>query len=460
MEKTKSSSASTIPRRESSPSTVPFLPTEIYETNLVNTLSRLWTNRRFIAKAALVGAVVATIIALALPSRYESSTRIMPPDSPGGGSAALAMLASKGGEGVGALASNFLDVKGTGPLYIGVLQSRTVQDRLVQRFDLHKVYRTSLQKDAREELQDNTSISEDRKSGVISLTVTDKSPQRAADIAQAYVEELNKLMAELNTSAAHRERVFLEERLKGVKVELDSASRELSEFSTKNGTLDISEQGRAMVSAAATLEGELMATEAELGQIKQIYTEGNFRVRSLQGRAAELRRQLGKLVGNGDGKESGSDSATGLSNNSELLVPIRNLPRLGLTYFDLFRRIKVQEAVFETLTKQFEVAKVEEAKELPVVKVLDPANVPERKSKPHRLTMVLGGALLGCMFGSVYLLVSFRWQAMETSHPTRVLASELRHGLAADYQTIRDRIPKFRGSTNGNRNGSGSPPLD
>jgi hypothetical protein len=133
---------------------------------------------------------------------------------------------------------------------------------------------------------------------------------------------------------------------------------------------------------------------------------------------------------------------------------------LGLTYYDLFRRIKIQEAVFETLTKQYELAKVEEAKELPVVRVLDPANVPERKSRPHRLTIMLAGALLGCMFCSVYLLASFRWQAMENSHPTRVLASELKHGLVEDFQSIRNRIPRFKGSSNGNRNGSGSPPND
>lgn len=450
-EKGKASAAVASARLAAAPSTAPFLPLETRATSLVDSLRRLWSDRRFIAKAGVTGAVVGLVVAFAIPSRYDSTTRLMPPDSQSGGSAALAMLSSKAGEGVGALASNFLDFKGTGPLFIGVLQSRTVQDRLVQRFDLHQVYRVKLQNDARDELAQNTSISEDRKSGVISLTVTDKSPQRAAAMAQAYVEELDKLTAELNTSAAHRERVFLEDRLKAVKSELDSASKELSEFSSKNRTLDISEQGKAMVSAAATLEGELMATEAQLGELKQIYTDSNFRVRSLQGRAAELRRQLGKMVGNAVSDETGPGPGhdAGSSPNKDLMVSIRNLPQLGLTYYDLFRKIKIQEAVFETLTKQYELAKVEEAKELPVVRVLDPANVPERKSRPHRLTIMLAGALLGCMLCSVYLLASFRWEAMENSHPTRVLALEFKDGLVEDLRFIRNRIPKIKSSSNG-----------
>ena len=455
VEKAKSSAAGTVARLASSPSAAPFVPVEMRETNLVDTLRRLWSDRRFVAKAGLVGALVATVIAVAIPARYESTTRLMPPDSQGGGSAALAMLTAKGGEGMGALASNFLDFKGTGPLFIGVLQSRTVQDRLIQRFDLHKVYRLRLQRDAREELAENTGISEDRKSGVISLTVRDKSPQRAAALAQAYVEELDKLTTELNTSAAHRERVFLEERLKSVKAELDSASKELSEFSSKNRTLDISEQGKAMVSAAATLEGELMATEAQLGELKQIYTDNNFRIRSLQGRASELRRQLSKMVGNVDTGGTAAGTDTGSSRNPDLMVSIRNLPQLGLTYYDLFRKIKIQEAVFETLTKQYELAKVEEAKEIPVVRVLDPANVPERKSTPQRVAITLTGAVLGCVFCSLYLLASFRWQAMETESPTRVLALEFKHGIVEDFRSIRNRLPKLKGSSNGTGAGDG-----
>ena len=193
-----------------------------------------------------------------------------------------------------------------------------------------------------------------------------------------------------------------------------------------------------------------MATEAQLSELKQIYTDSNFRVRSLQGLASELRRQLSKMVGNNvdpGGAATGTDS--GSSGNQELMVPIRNLPHLGLTYYDLFRTIKIKETVFLTLTKQYELARVEEAKEIPVVRVLDSANVPERKSTPQRLLIILTGAVLGCVFCSVYLLASFRWQGMESESPTRALALELRHGLIEDFRSIRNRIPKIKGNSNG-----------
>src|SRR5262249_20425746 len=147
----------------------------------------------------------------------------------------------------------------------------------------------------------------------ISITVSDHDPKRAAALAQSYVEELNQLVAELSTSAAHRERVFLEGRLKAVKQDLDDASKEFSQFASKNTTIDIKEQGRAMVEAAARLNGEMIAAESQLKGLEQIYTPSNVRVRAVQARISELQRQLDKL-GKGVGKSD-------LSASSESLYP-------------------------------------------------------------------------------------------------------------------------------------------
>jgi len=426
---------------------------EAQQNYFVDALRKLWSERRFIFKAGCTGLAVATVIAFLTPSRYDSTTRLMPPDSQSSGSATLAMLSQKAGEEVGSLASGLLDMGGSGALFIGVLQSDTVRDRLVQRFDLRHVYRARLERDARDELARNTAISEDRKSGIISLTVTDKSPQRAAALARSYVEELDKLTAELTTSAAHRERVFLEGRLADVKQQLDADSKVLSDFSSKNSTLDVEAQGKAMVTAAATLEGQLIATEAQLGSLKQIYSDNNYRVRELQAQASELRRQLVNMVG-----IAGSDAASGdnTSSSSGMMVPINKLPKLGLTYYDLLRNVKLQEAIFETLTKQYELAKVEEAKEIPVVRVLDPANVPERKSSPHRLVLMMVGLLLGATFGSSYLLLASHWQSIGVAHPTKILSSEVKQGFLEDYQFLRARIPKLKRSSNGNATSSNS----
>src|SRR5258707_12313991 len=173
----------------------------------------------------------------------------------------------------------------------------TVQDRLISGFQLQQVYGCRLEQDTRAKLAENTEISEDRKSGIIAISVTDHDPKRAAAIAEAYVEELNQLVAELSTSAAHRERVFLEERLRNVKQDLDGASQKFSQFESTNKTIDIKEQARAMVQEAAAIEGELGATESELKGLEEIYTVNNVRVRAVQARLGELRRQLDKLGG-------------------------------------------------------------------------------------------------------------------------------------------------------------------
>src|SRR5712691_3884300 len=266
--------------------------------NLIQRLRLLWNERRFISRAAVAGLLFGTLVAFLLPKKFESTTQLMPPDSQStSGMAMLAALTAKTGSGVGAFAGDLLGIKSSGALFIGILRSSTVEDRLVERFGLKKVYGARLEEAASRILAENTAISEDRKSGIITITVTDREPRRAAAMAHAYVEELDRLVAELSTSSAHRERVFLEERLTAVKQELDQASKEFSQFASKNITIDIKEQGKAMVDAAATLMGELIAAESELKGLEQIYTSNNVRVRSVQARITELRKQLEKMGG-------------------------------------------------------------------------------------------------------------------------------------------------------------------
>src|ERR1700721_672723 len=199
----------------------------------------------------------------------------MPPDSHSGeGLSLLAGLAGgKQSDSLGLLAGDLLGMKTTGALFVGVLKSRTALDRIVDRYDLKKVYGEKLELKAREKLADRTEISEERKSGIIRVTVTDRDPKRAAAIAGSYVDELDTLMAQLTTSSAHRERMFLEQRLAGVNRDLETAEKEFSQFASKNATLDITEQGKAMVMAAATRGGQLIATQSELEGLKQIYTD-------------------------------------------------------------------------------------------------------------------------------------------------------------------------------------------
>ena len=317
-----------------------------------------------------------------------------------------------------AAAGNILGVRTPNAAFLGILGSRTVQDDIINRFDLRGVYHLTRYMDARKRLVACTTIDEDKRTGNLSITVVDHDPHRARDIAAAYVDELDKLVAKVSTSSARRERIFLEERLKTIKEELDASSRELSQFSSRNATFDPpSAQARLMLDAAGKLQGELTASESELRGLEAIYSDDNVRVRSLRARTEELRRQLRKM--SGTGSESGGDLSSG-----ELSPSIRKLPLLAATYSELYRRAKVQETVYEILTRQYEAARAQEAKEIPTVKVLDSPDMPEKKSYPPRLSIMLLGMMVAFAGGIAWIMGENAWKCIDEHDPRKALLIE------------------------------------
>ncbi len=377
-------------------------------------LRLLWQHRRLLARVALSGLLASTLIAFLIPTRYESIARLMPPDSSqssGLAMAAAALSGAAGGLGTGApgglsgVASELLGMKSTSDVFVGVLTSRTVKDKLIQQFDLKKLYGDRHMEDARKDLAKRTEISVDRKSQIITITVVDHDPKRGAAMGQAYVEELNRLVAELSTSSARRERIFLEGRLQAVSKDLESAEKEFSQFASKNTTIDI--------------------------------TDNNVRVRSVRARIDELKRQLEKLGGKGESSTSISDEP------GESLYPsIRKLPLLGVTYADLYRQNKVQEAVFESLTKEYEMAKVQEVKEIPVVKVLDSPSIPDKKSFPPRLLIMLLGTAFALALATTWVFGKTAWDQTDSIDARKVFAEEV-------FSDVKASIPQFA------QNGSG-----
>jgi capsule polysaccharide export protein KpsE/RkpR len=401
----------------------------------------LWNERRFLWKWSLRGLVAATFIAFLIPKRYEATTRIMPPDNQS--TAPMAMMAAMAGKNsaLGMLANDVLSSKSSDSMFMGILRSDTIQDRIIDRFDLRKVYWDKYMQDARKDLTRNTDLSQDHKSGIITVAVTDRDPRRAAAMGQAYVDELDHLVAQLSTSAARRERIFIEQRLQVVKENLHTAAQQFSEFASKNSAIDIKAQTQAMVDAAATLQGQMIAAQSELQGLEQIYTENNVRVRSLRARIGELRRQIEKM--NGDS----SPPSPGGAAPDELSPPIRKLPLLGVRWADLYRETKVQETVYELLTQQYEMAKIQEAKEIPTVKVLDVAAVPEKKASPPRLVLMIVGTLLAFSLASCWILSSVRWRRMDTDDPRKELAQEIATELQRKAVKLKQRMPlSFRKS--------------
>jgi capsule polysaccharide export protein KpsE/RkpR len=381
----------------------------------------LWNQRRFLFRVTICGFFAAILIAFLIPKRFESTTLLMPPDDQSGsGLAMAAALANKLSGGLAAMAGDVLGMKSSGDLFIGILRSRTALDDVIEKFDLKKVYGHKDFQSTRRELLENTAISEDRKSGIITIKVTDKVPQRAASIAQEYVNELNLVVNQLSTSSAHRERVFLEERLAQVKTDLESAEKDFSEFASKNGTIDIKEQGKAMVAGAASIEGQLIAAQSELQGLKQIYADNNVRVRALQARIAELQTQLKQLGGREDIVSDATDTK-----NGDLYPSIRKLPLLGVPYADLYRRTLVEEAVFESLTQEYELSKVAEAKEIPSVRVLDPPDVPEHKSFPPRLIIIILGTFLSSIISITLVLGKASWDETHPRNSKKILIQDI-----------------------------------
>jgi capsule polysaccharide export protein KpsE/RkpR len=408
-----------------------------------------WAHRTFLLRATLAALMVFTLIAFLLPKHYTATTRLMPPDYGSNLQMALAMPALNEGSGsassgaggsVMGIASQLLGLNTSGDLFVGVLQSQTVEDHIIDKFNLMDLYSARYIQDARDKLEDRTDIKSDRKSGIISIAVADKSPVRAAAMAKMYVEELDRALALVNTSAAHRERVFIEGRLKEVKQELDASAKEFAAFSSQNAAIDVPEQAKAMVTAAAELQAELIAAQSELKGLQQIYTEKNIRVKSLQAHVGELHHQLEKFGGKDVNPATDSSLA-----QTELYPSIRQLPLVGVKYLDLYRRSKINEAVFEFLTKEYEIAKVEEARQLPSVQVLDPAIVPDKKSFPHRLLIMLAGVLLGFLFSSAWIVGRTVWERVDASDARKLFAQEVFYTVKAHtWDTRSCRNPRER----------------
>jgi len=393
---------------------------EISDATEILNVESLWDSlveivnqrRRELFVWMIVALVVSSAAAFLIPKRYKSTTRIMPPDGPNP-AAMLAAVAGKIPAGLSELAGGALGMKNTGPLYVDLLQSRTVLDHQIDKFDLRKVYLIKNYYSTRKKLSGRTEIVEDRKSGIITITVTDTDPDRARQLADGYVHELDQLLASVSTSSARRERVFIEQRLSSAKSDLEAAEIEFSKFASKNSTLDIKEQTKAMVTAGAQLQGQIVVAQSELEGLQQTYTDDNIRVRAVKARLASLRREMAKI--GGTGQETSVSLAPG-----DLSPPVRQLPILGVQWADLYRHTKIQETIFELLTQQYELAKIQEAKEIPTVRVIDPADYPERKAWPPRLLIIVGFPMFVLALAIAFLKLKKDWGDLGVDHPQKL----------------------------------------
>jgi capsule polysaccharide export protein KpsE/RkpR len=398
----------------------------------VENLTILWYHRRRLSQVAAIALLSGLITAFVIPRHYESTGTMMPPEGASSGGAFLASMAGRalGGDMLGGLAASLLGAHSNGPLYVELLRSATVTGHLIDRFHLQRVYHTRYRVDAAKKLVRRTKVTQDKKSGVLTLTVTDTNPERARDMAQAYLDELNALVKRTSTSSAGRERAFIERRLAAAKVDLDRAQEAMSDFSSTHATIDIREQTRVTVEEEAKLQALLITTQGELNSLRQIYGDGNVRVRAAEARIGNLKKEIEKIGGSSaelspDGNSTAPKDSTEEGAESVSFPPLLQLPRLGVPYANLYRNVHVQETVYELLTQQYEIARLQEARDVPALNVIDAPGIPEKKSFPPRALFTAVFTCCALLMSSALLIFRHRWQSVSLHDPRRRIVSEI-----------------------------------
>jgi uncharacterized protein involved in exopolysaccharide biosynthesis len=396
--------------------TAPFNGTKAGMDIRVIQMARLcWAKRGMFGAIMGAGILLSLFYAFRVPTTYTSTTSLLPPENPVQGSGLMNLFQTAGGG--GSSGGSVLGLRTQSALYVAILESRTVQENLVKRFDLQKHYQVSGIEAARKIVAADSSIGENAKNGIVTIKVKASSPNIASEIASGYVEELDRFVAQNSSSAARRERIFLEGRLSEIKRGLDESTKALSQFSSVSRTFDVPTQGRIMVESRAKLQDEMVLMREELVALRQTYSEDNVKVRTVRARIAELQRQIDKFMGKPDDTQFDAKESDYPS--------VSELPALGNTYFDLERHIRVEETLWDALTRQYESSKVQEAREITSVHILDAASVPQHRDPSGRGTILMLGFLVSFFAACAAVLGTNAWNDLPAEDERKRLVSAI-----------------------------------
>jgi uncharacterized protein involved in exopolysaccharide biosynthesis len=363
------------------------------DASMFNLLIVLAERKRLVFWITAGFAIVAVIVSLLLPKRFTATASLLTPQqnsslntqlaSQFGALAPMAALASGGG---GSLLRNPND------LYVGMLRSRTVEDAIIQHFGLMQEYHAKNLSDARKAFENHSTVDGSGKDGLIRISVVDREPARAAALANGYVDQFRALSQNLAITEAQRRRLFFEDQLKQASQDLGDAEEALKATEQKTGVIQLDSQARALIESAAALRAQIAAKEMQI-QGMQTYASGeNAPLYEAEQELASLRAQLAKLGGDADGPDS-------------IIVPKGQMTEAGMEYIRRVRDVKYYETVFEVLARQFELAKLDEAREGAIIQVVDPAIPPDTKSFPRRSLIVLISVLVGLVVGILLALI-------------------------------------------------------
>lgn len=355
------------------------------EISLLDLLIVLAERRRTILYVTAGFAVIAVIVSLLLPKSYTAMVTLLPPQQ---NSSVGSMLASQLGNlgSMAALAGGSLGLKSPNDMYVAMFRSETVEDAMINDFHLMAEYHAKLLSDARKAFEKHSTVDGNGKDGLLHITVQDHDPKRAAEMANTYVAEFHHLSEHLALTEAQQRRMFFEGQLEQAKNKLADAEEALKKTQQTTGLIQLDAQARALIESAAALRAQIAAKEVQIQAMQTYATGQNAQLIEAQQELESLRAQLSALGGSEDNADS-------------LIVPKGKVPEAGLEYVRRLRDVKYYETIFEILARQFEVAKLDEAKEGAVVQVVDPAIVPDRKSSPKRGLIVIVATAAGLFIG-------------------------------------------------------------
>lgn len=372
-------------------------------------------HKRFILRVTAGTAILITIVSLLIPNWYKAASVVLPPNQSSSVSAAL--LSQIGGTGAGALASlagASLGLKNPGEMYVSLFRSRTVEDAVIQRFGLMGRYGKKKMTDARTELEHHSSVVLGVKDGLIHVTVEDRDPKLAAEFANGYVDEFKKLCASLAVTEAAQRRLFFQQQLLEARGNLTTAEEAMKNTEKSTGVLQIDSQARALIESATALRAQAVAKEVQIQAMRSYATEDNPDLIIAKRQLTELQAQISKLAG---------------QESDKFIVPKGKAPEAGMEYIRKLRDLKYNEAIFELMAKQFELAKLDEARQGAVIQVADVAIPPDTKSYPPRLIIVIVVTILGFFAACGWSAASEQYHRMRQDPNERRRLEALRAAL-------------------------------
>jgi uncharacterized protein involved in exopolysaccharide biosynthesis len=360
------------------------------EISLLDVLVALVKYRRMIGRSAAVAFVFGTALAFLLPVKYEATAKLLPPNQNQSGASALLTQLAGGMQGSAAssLLSGALNVKNMSDVYVAMLKSRTIQDKLIDQFDLRKLYDKKTYTDTRKKLEDNTEI-KSGKEGVITVSVEDHDAVMAKKIAEAYVTELLALSETLAVSEASQRRLYFEKQFEHEKVRLADAEVELKKTQQSTGMIVPSEQAKAIVGGISQVRGMIAAKQVQISAMRSYATEQNPQLVQAQKELQELWSQLRQME-----KGAGAEPGTAV-------MAVGKIPEASLEFLRKYRDFKYHETLFEILAKQYELARLDEAKDLAMIQVMDLPVVPDKRSWPPRSAIIAAFVLVAALIASL-----------------------------------------------------------